>query len=365
MISGFYCVPFPKQPKLFRVFRVFRGLMFFIKRMQQTTRIYFPDKFQVALETADRTSHEHELLVKNRYSLISPGTELALYTGTHVGFSDPEIAWAKFPIFPGYASVGSVEQKVTTPLFSQDARLLHFSPHSSYSVIDPQKTLWFLLPHEIDEKAALFARFAQISATAVNVRHIEPHAVLVFGAGLIGNLCAQLYQVKGQSVILADISEKRLHIAQQCGIQKIVNSAAPDFEAQLQTLSDGRGVDFIVEATGVPALVNQALEIVNDYGEVLLLGSTRGTVEINVYKHIHRKKTMLTGVHESYFPLKSDSGLSHESLVKQVLAHIAAREILTAPLITHEIAPHEVKEAYEGLLHDKENYLGVIIGWNK
>jgi len=57
--------------------------------------------------------------------------------------------------------------------------------------------------------------------------------------------------------------------------------------------------------------------------------------------------------------------LSHESLVKQVLAHIAAQEMIIAPLITHEIAPHEIKEAYEGLLHDKENYLGVIIDWDK
>lgn len=334
--------------------------------MQQTTQqVCFPEKFQVTLETAEITSHEHELLVNNRYSLISPGTELALYTGTHVGFSDPEITWARFPIFPGYASVGRVEQEAAAPPISHEARILHFSPHSAYTALDPEKTLWFLLPHEIDEKAALFARFAQISATAVNVRHIEPHTVLVFGAGLIGNLCAQLFQLKKQAVILADISEKRLNIAQQCGIQKLVNSGAPEFQEQLQTLSEGRGVDLIVEATGVPALVNQALEIVNNYGEVLLLGSTRGVVEINVYKYIHRKKTMLTGVHESYFPLKSDGGLSHESLVKQVLAHIAAREIITAPLITHEIAPREVKDAYEGLLRDKENYLGVIIDWDK
>lgn len=331
----------------------------------QATQVCFPEKFQVTLETAAITSHEHELLVKNRYSLISPGTELALYTGTHIGFSDPEISWARFPIFPGYASVGSVEQKITTPPLSQGARLLHFSHHSSYSVIDPEKTLWFLLPHEIDEKAALFARFAQISATAVNVRHVEPHTVLVFGAGLIGNLCAQLYQLKGQSVILADISEKRLNIAQQCGIQKVTNPDAPDFQEQLQMLSEGHGVDLIVEATGIPALVNQAIEMVNEYGEVLLLGSTRGMVELNVYKFIHRKKTMLTGVHESYFPLKSASGLSHESLVKQVLAHIAAREVIITPLITHEIAPYEIQEAYEGLLHDKEHYLGIIIDWNK
>ena len=39
--------------------------------------------------------------------MISPGTELAFYTGTHIGFKDPSVKWAEYPFYPGYASVGN------------------------------------------------------------------------------------------------------------------------------------------------------------------------------------------------------------------------------------------------------------------
>ena len=332
---------------------------------KQITQMCFTEKFAVEYQKATIDPGERQFFVRNTHSLISPGTELALYTGTHVGFQDPDITWARYPILPGYASVGIIEHSGCPEKGTVGDKILHCSTHSTHSLVDPDTDLFFILEEGIDEKAALFAKFAQISATAVNICHVQPSFVLVFGAGLIGNLCAQLYQIKGVDVILADISEKRLEIAKQCGIRKVVHSGNADFQQTLHTLTDGRGVDLIVEATGVPALVNQSLELINGYGEVLLLGSTRGTVEINVYKLIHRKKVMLVGAHEGYFPLKSGKTLSHEKIIRQNLTYVARGDLTTAPLISHEITPEEVKEAYEGLLNEKEKYLGVIIHWMK
>jgi threonine dehydrogenase-like Zn-dependent dehydrogenase len=232
-------------------------------------------------------------------------------------------------------------------------------------VLDPDNDLFLVLDEGMNEKTALFAKLAQISATVLNIRHICPSSVLVFGAGLIGNLCAQLYQLKGFDVILADISEHRLEIAKQCGIHKILNPAESSFRQQLNPLTNGHGVDLIVEATGVPAIVTQSLELVNEYGEVLLLGSTRGTVDINVYKLIHRKKVILAGAHESYFPTRGDGELSQETIIKEILDFIAKEELRVEPLISHEVVASNIKSAYEGLLHEKEKYLGVIINWMK
>ncbi len=334
--------------------------------MEQTiTQICFTDKYQVELRTETLHVPEGALLVKNQYSLISPGTELALYTGMHIGFSDPDIAWARYPICSGYASVGRVEYDKSEGANMQGKTVLHFSPHSSYSAIQPQEELFFVLDDSIDKKAALFARFAQIAATAVNICHVDPKAVLIFGAGLIGNLCAQLYQHKHDRVFLADISEKRLEIARQCGVKQPIDSGLTDFPERLQVLSDDHGIDLIIEGTGAPELVGHALELVNEFGEVLLLGSTRGTVELNVYKCIHRKKAMLTGAHEGYFPLRSETGLSHEHFVNHFLELLGENRISVKPMISHEISPFEVKQAYEGLLHEKDTHLGVIINWMK
>jgi 2-desacetyl-2-hydroxyethyl bacteriochlorophyllide A dehydrogenase len=328
-------------------------------------QLWFTDKFTIGSQKITVRIDDHQLLVRNLYSLISPGTELALYTGTHIGFTDPDIAWARYPIQPGYASVGIVEKGDPQGIVQAGKRILHCSPHSSHAVLDPDKDMFLVLDEGINEKAALFAKLAQISATAVNLHHICPSSVLVFGAGLIGNLCAQLYQLKGFNVILAEISETRLEIARQCEVRKVLNPTDPDFRQQLKTLTNGCGINLVVEATGVPAVVNQSLELVNEYGEVLLLGSTRGTVAINVYKLIHRKKVILAGAHESYFPTRSAVELSQETIIKENLTFIAKDELKVEPLISYEVVPSNVKSAYEGLLHEKEKYLGVIINWMK
>ena len=70
--------------------------------------LVFPEKMTVEVEESelpDEPGHG-EFLLENIYALISPGTELAMFTETHVGFPDPDFAYAKFPFRPGYAAVG-------------------------------------------------------------------------------------------------------------------------------------------------------------------------------------------------------------------------------------------------------------------
>ena len=335
----------------------------------QTRKLVFPEKKRVVIEVEDIAEPKPgEVLVKNELSLISPGTELAIYTGTHVGFGDPDIAWAKYPLCPGYASAGSVIAAGKTAAGSLvpkvGDRVLHFSTHADHSLVNLEKTLCFGLPEGLDLRRALFARFAQIAYTANGAAHLGPERVLVLGAGMIGNLTAQIFLLRGaEAVLVGDIDRKRLEIARACGIERLLDTSLPDVPAAIREATGGRGVDLVVEATGVPALVPKALEWVNDFGEVILLGSTRGTIDLNVYKYIHRKKTILSGAHETYFPLRSAGGRSHESMVKEILGWIAGGSLKVDPFITHSFPPERAGEGYEGLLNDKEHFLGVFIEW--
>ena len=335
----------------------------------RTRKLVFPEKNKVIVETEDLKSPEAgELLVRNELSLISPGTELAIYTGTHVGFGDPDIAWAKFPLSPGYASAGRVLAvgggAGDLGGFKPGDRVLHFSTHADHAILEPGKNLCFRLNEGADPRRALFARFAQISYTAYGVAHLAPKRVLVLGAGMIGNLAAQLFRLQGtEEVLVGDIDRKRLELARTCGIDRVVDTSGQDVPKALRDATGGRGVDLVVEATGVPALVAKALEWVNDFGEVILLGSTRGTVDLNVYKLIHRKKTLLSGAHESYFPLRSSEGRSHEAMVRDILRWIEEGSLKVDSFITHTFPPERAGEGYEGLLRDKEHFLGVFIEW--
>src|SRR5262249_36413455 len=51
---------------------------------------------------------EDQVLVRTEVSFVSPGTELAVYTGTHQWLKDPGLPDWKFPFRPGYSAAGTV-----------------------------------------------------------------------------------------------------------------------------------------------------------------------------------------------------------------------------------------------------------------
>ena len=46
-----------------------------------------------------------------------------------------------------------------------------------------------------------------------------------------------------------------------------------------------------------------------------------------------------------------------------LLASLANGRLNLSGLVTHTIQPHELGQAYEGLLKKKEEYLGVVVRW--
>src|SRR5437763_14171043 len=51
---------------------------------------------------------ENQILVETHVSAVSPGTELAVYTGTHQWLLDPNLPDWKFPFRSGYSAAGVV-----------------------------------------------------------------------------------------------------------------------------------------------------------------------------------------------------------------------------------------------------------------
>jgi 2-desacetyl-2-hydroxyethyl bacteriochlorophyllide A dehydrogenase len=329
--------------------------------------LFFTRRFTVDAREAEIPGQlsPSQVLVENRYSMLSPGTELALFTGTHVGFTDPEIAWCRYPIKAGYSSAGTVAAAGTDAPFRIGDRVFHYQPHADYSVVDVKKDIICSIPPELDSKLALFVRFGQIAFTAV-CASLNRGAVLVLGAGLIGNLCAQLFQIQtGRQTIIADISPARILLAEKCGVKHRINSSKEDLAEAVSRITGGRGLDTAVEATGVPSLVSECLEKVNRHGEVILLSSTRGKVELDVYKLVHRKATSIIGAHELRYPLfpEGASRNSHRDFSNLVLEGLCSGAVIADPFITGIIPYTRVEEAYHWLLDDRDNHIGIIIDW--
>lgn len=326
--------------------------------------VQFTAKNTAQLVFIEEEIKEDSIVVKNDYSLISPGTELALFCMTHIGFTSDEIEWAKYPIAAGYASVGKVINSPNMPDLNKGDIIMHYKPHGDYSHLSSKDDLYFKLSDKDNEIKSLFTRFGQISYTAVASSQKENGHVLVYGGGLIGNICAQLFKlVTNREVTVADISNQRLELARKCGLNTL-NPKDKQFKDKVDEITNSMGFDTIVEATGVPSVINAALNLVNLRGEVILLGSTRGLVTINPYKDIHRKFINIIGAHENRFE-KFGSFNTQEYFGNEVLKYIEKGLLQVGLFVTDHIQVDNIEKAYYSLLEDSDKHLAIIIDWDE
>lgn len=93
-------------------------------------------------------------------------------------------------------------------------------------------------------------------------------SLLIFGAGPIGNLHLMLNKRLGAGVtIVVDVNEKRLEFSRSLGADfTLLNDAS--LRDQVLDITRGEGVNAVIVAAAVPALVGQALDLVATNGVV-------------------------------------------------------------------------------------------------
>src|SRR5512138_3028116 len=79
-----------------------------------------------------------EILLQTEASLVSAGTELAIFTGIHQGLTNPNVPWPKYPQAMGYMAVARV-LRVGEGVegYFVGERLLTSTGHASHVVVEP------------------------------------------------------------------------------------------------------------------------------------------------------------------------------------------------------------------------------------
>jgi L-iditol 2-dehydrogenase len=97
--------------------------------------------------------------------------------------------------------------------------------------------------------------------------------VAVLGAGPVGCIHIMLAHARGASkVIIADVSQERLALAEQFGPEHVVRITGENLVNEVKQLTGGRGADVVITANPVPESQVQALEMARKGGRILLFG---------------------------------------------------------------------------------------------
>ena len=333
----------------------------------RATRLLFPEINRTAWEEFEvpETPAAHSVVARSICSLVSPGTELAIYTGAHMGFSLPEPPFPLIPHRPGYALVGEVEAVGSAVQgIEVGQRVLMEAGHGAMAVTDTRTHAVVAVPAGVPSAHAPLARMAGIAFTALRLAPPQlGDQVVVLGLGLVGLLAGQLFRLAGARPVLGvDRMPSRLQLAEALGIVPVDTSREELLPALRRALGT-RGADIVVEATGSPALVPPALDSARQGGSVVLLGSTRGLVTLDAYSLLHRKAVRVIGGHETALPFNADHAWPRLRNLGLALALMAAGDLRTDGMITDELTAEQALIAHEMLREHPEAHLGVVIHW--
>jgi NADPH:quinone reductase-like Zn-dependent oxidoreductase len=155
------------------------------------------------------------------------------------------------------------------------------------------------IPHGIDFAAAVTLPFAFM--TALHALHTlgrlsRSQSVLIHaGAGGVGMAAIQIARALRDARVLATAgTEEKCRICLETGAQAAINYRTSDWGAEVRRLTDGRGVDVVLDGQAGP-YTERELALLKDDGRVVLLASHLGaTAEVNV-RDIVRRRLTLTG----------------------------------------------------------------------
>jgi L-iditol 2-dehydrogenase len=98
-----------------------------------------------------------------------------------------------------------------------------------------------------------------------------------------------------QPVILTGTRDNRLKIGRELGADHVINVRNENVVEAVKRLNAGKGVDYVVECSGAPNAVNEAIHMVNRGGKVCLAAFPHAETPVDV-AHIVRNNIYLYGI---------------------------------------------------------------------
>lgn len=201
-----------------------------------------------------------------------------------------------------------------------------------------------------------FDQGAMIEPLAVAVHAVKQAGdvnglrVAVLGAGPIGNLVAQTAKGMGAaSVMVTDISDLRLDLAKQCGIDFCVNTKDKDFgEAMLEAFGPDKA-DVIYDCAGNDTTMGQAIQYARKGSTIILVAVFSGMATVD-----------LAVANDKELDIKSSMMYRHEDYV-DAIALAAAGKIKLDLLMSKTFRFQEYLQAYQHIDAHRETTMKVLI----
>ena len=178
------------------------------------------------------------------------------------------------------------------------------------------------IPNNINyDVAAIFDPLGNAFHTALSYQIIGED-ILITGAGPIGIMAAKVCQVIGaRKVILTDINDERIKLAQNLGIKLSYNSKQNNLKSIMQQNNMKEGFDIGLEMSGSKEALNDMIKVMNNGGKIAILGIAPTSFEVNwneiIFKMLEIKGIYGREMYETWYKMIAlvQSGLNIENII--------------------------------------------------
>jgi L-iditol 2-dehydrogenase len=212
--------------------------------------------------------------------------------------------------------------------------------------------------HSSDTVAKAQARHAvNAGSTERRVR-----SVLICGAGPAGLLFTQyLRNVLGYEglLFLSDPNERKRQLAKRFGADEAIDPVSSDLVEILHEHTGGKGVEYLIEASGSGDVFRSMPGLICKQATVLLYGHGHAGTDLSVLSSILFKEPVLVSSVGASGGFESDG---RPSVYARALNLIEQKHIEIAPLITHRYRSFDdVEKALSSDIHGEDYVKGVVI----
>lgn len=145
------------------------------------------------------------------------------------------------------------------------------------------------------------------SVHAVNLARIQlADVVVVAGLGAIGMGILQVARLKTPRALVGlDVDDGLLEIAARLGADSVLNPLRDDVPAALKVLTDGRGPDIYIEASGSVASLRTGLDVLRKAGRLVVYGvyGQDATLDFNLVSEFKELEIIGGHVSPNTYPL--------------------------------------------------------------
>jgi L-iditol 2-dehydrogenase len=179
-----------------------------------------------------------------------------------------------------------------------------FGGWAEYLYIRPRTPI-FRVPEGLPDQVAVLTEIFAVTHSLDLAREMprpggfrDGDTVAIMGTGPIGIAHAAKARLMGASKVIAiDPSRSRVQLTGELGATDLIVASAGDatLDERVRDLTNGRGVDVVVDATGHPDSFGPSLEVLRDGGTLVEVGAfvDLGTVPINPATILGRNLTIV------------------------------------------------------------------------